>query len=153
MILVSLALFKTGDGIATETFAQPDTAKYSPPQPTIIGNEDGGPVLVIVEGKNKDKQDKPSEKVDEEEKTPTESKKPEETSTEAEKKVGAGDQDQEKIIKEQQGETAEQGKEKDDQKSQLSIDDKDELSAEEDAENQKMWDEDIKKMPWLKFPQ
>lgn len=153
MILVSLALFKTGDGIATETFAQPDTAKYSPPQPTIIGNEDGGPVLVIVGGKNKDNQDKPPEKVDEEKKAPTESKKPEETPTEGEKKVGDSDQEKEKIIKEQQGETAEQEKEKNDQKSQLLIDDKDELSAEEDAENQKMWDEDVKKTPWLKFPQ
>lgn len=154
MILVSLALFKTGDGIATETFAQPATAtKYSPPQPTIIGNEDGGPVLVIVEGKNKNNQDKPSEKVDEGKKELIESKKPEETSTEGEKKQGSSDQDQEKIIKEEQGKSTEQEKEKDDQKSQLSTDDKDELSAEEDADNQKMWDEDIKKMPWLRFPQ
>ncbi|KAM0483278.1 hypothetical protein ACHAPX_002728 [Trichoderma viride] len=153
MILVSLALFKTGDGIATETFAQPATAtKYSPPQPTIIGNEDGGPVLVIVEGKNKNNQDKPSEKVDEGKKELIESKKPEETSTEGEKKQGSSDQDQEKIIKEEQGKSTEQEKEKDDQKSQLSTDDKDELSAEEDADNQKMWDEDIKKMPWLRFP-
>lgn len=153
MILVSLALFKAGDGIATETFAQPATAtKYPPPQPTIIGNEDGGPVLVIVEGKNKDNQDKTSETVDDVKEEPTESKKPEETPTEGEKKEGS-DQDQEKIIKEEQGKTTEREKEKDDQKSQLSTDDdKDELSAEEDAQNQKMWDEDIKKMPWLQFP-
>lgn len=157
MILVSLALFKAGDGIVTEAssrFAQPTTAtKYSPSQPTIIGNEDGGPVLVIVEGKNKDNQDKPSEKVDEGKKESTESKKPEETPTEGEKKEGGSDQDQEKIIKEEQEKTTELEKEKDGQKSQLSMDDKDELSAEEDAESQRKWDEDVKKMPWLQFPQ
>lgn len=158
MILVSLALFKAGDGIVTEAssrFAQPATAtKYSPPQPTIIGNEDGGPVLVIVEGKNKDKQEKPSEKpsekVDEGKNESTESKKPEETPKEGEKQEGGSDQDQEKIIKEEQAKTTEQEKEKDGQKN---TGEKDELSAEEDAENQRKWDEDIKKMPWLQFPQ
>jgi hypothetical protein len=157
LILVSLALFKAGDGIVTETgsrFTQPATAtKYSPPKPTIIGNEDGGPVLVIVEGKNKDNQDKPSEKVDEGKKESAESKKPEETPTEGDKKEGGNNQDQEKTIKEEQEKPAEQEKGNDDQKSPLPMDDKDELSAEEDAENQKMWDEDIKKMPWLQFPQ
>lgn len=157
MILVSLALFKAGDGIVTEAssrIAQPATAtKYSPPQPTIIGNEDGGPVLVIVEGKNKDKQGKPSEKVDQGKKEFTASNRPEETQTEGEKKEGGTGQDQEKIFKEEQAKTTEQEKEKDGQGVQLPMGDKDELSAEEDAENQKKWDEDVKKMPWLQFPQ
>lgn len=157
MILVSLALFKTGDGIITEAssrFTQPATeTKYSPPQPTIIGNEDGGPVLVIVEGKNKDNQDKPSETVDEGKKESTEAKKPDKTPAAGEKKEKGSDQDKEKIIKEEQAKTTEQEKEKNDQKSPLHTDNKDELSAEEDAENQRKWDEDIKKMPWLQFPQ
>ncbi|UKZ77956.1 hypothetical protein TrVFT333_005690 [Trichoderma virens FT-333] len=139
MIIVSIALFKTGDGIVPGSrFAQPSetpsVAKPLPAQPTIIGNEDGGPVLVIVD------KDKGNGKTDGGKTESGEVKKP---ADEAKKPEGDGNKD---------GEKAEQEKGKDGQQKQVPIDDKDELSAQEDAEAQKKWDEDLKKMPWLKFP-
>lgn len=161
MIIVSFALFKTGDGIVADAgsrFTQPSTApstgKAAPAQPTIIGNEDGGPVLVIVdkekeakekEAKEKEAKEKgdakPEEKKEGEKAEPSQDKKP---ADEEKKPEEGGNKDGDK--------TTEQDKGKDGQQKQVPVDDKDELSAEEDAEAQKKWDEDLKKMPWLKFP-
>ncbi|KAL7950384.1 hypothetical protein V8C42DRAFT_118294 [Trichoderma barbatum] len=147
MIIVSFALFKTSDGIvpnAGSRFVQPSAAPSpAPAQPTIIGNEDGGPVLVIVDKQShQDKGDQKSEEKPDDGKTESgEAKKP---ADEEKKTEGDSNKDGEKI--------GEQEKGKDGQKTQVPIDDKDELSAEEDAEAQKKWDEDLKKMPWLRFP-
>lgn len=160
LVLVSFALFKASDGVVTEAgssrYVQPytvaTTTKSLTPQPTIIGNEDGGPVLVIVDGgshKNKESQNKPGEKTEEGKTESSDDKKPaeEEKKKEEEEKKKA---EEEKKKEEEKEKLAEQDKEKDNQKSQAPID---ELSAEEDAEAQKKWDEDLKKMPWLIFPQ
>lgn len=154
MIIVSFALFKTGDGIVADAgsrFAQPSTTpstgKAAPAQPTIIGNEDGGPVLVIVDKEAKEKEAKEKEakeKGDAKPEEKTESSQDKKPADEEKKTEEGGNKDSDK--------TTEQDKGKDGQQKQVPVDDKDELSAEEDAEAQKKWDEDLKKMPWLKFP-
>ncbi|KAH6610780.1 hypothetical protein Trco_000800 [Trichoderma cornu-damae] len=148
LVVVSFVLFKAGDGTV-----QPGTistvAKPPLPQPTIIGNEDGGPVLVIVDGesrKGKENKNKPGGKTDQ--------GKAESTPAGGEKKKEEGDdkKDEENKKEEGQEKATEQEKGKDDQKGQVPLDGNDELSAEEDAEAQKKWEEELKKMPWLRFP-
>ncbi|KAM6487898.1 hypothetical protein HDV62DRAFT_4455 [Trichoderma sp. SZMC 28011] len=166
MIIVSFALFKTGDGIVadagsrfTQPSTTPSTGKVAPAQPTIIGNEDGGPVLVIVdkekEAKEKEAKEKEAKEKEAKEKgdaKPEEKKEGEKAESSQDKKPADEEKKPDEGGNKDGDKTTEQDKGKDGQQKQVPVDDKDELSAEEDAEAQKKWDEDLKKMPWLKFP-
>ncbi|KAH0498927.1 hypothetical protein TgHK011_006153 [Trichoderma gracile] len=144
MILVSFALFTAGDGMVSSTgsgVGQPPAAKPPLAQPTIIGNEDGGPVLVIVDKDKEMQKEKNGQKTDK--------AAEEKTEPSGENKVeGDGNKDEKKEEGKEEKAT-EQGKE--DQKIQAPLETEDELSAEEDAAALKKWDEDLKKMPWLRF--
>ncbi|KAK1239725.1 hypothetical protein MKX07_001179 [Trichoderma sp. CBMAI-0711] len=144
MILVSFALLKAGDGMVSSAGSGVVQPGAKPPlaQPTIIGNEDGGPILVIVDKDkelHKEKNNQKSDKAAEEKAKPSGDKNVEED----------GIKDGEKKEEGKQEKAAEQGTE--DQKEPAPVDAEDELSAEEDAAAQKKWDEDLKKMPWLRF--
>jgi hypothetical protein len=148
MILVSFALFKAGDGMVSSAGSGVVQPGAKPPlaQPTIIGNEDGGPILVIVDKDKEMQKEKNNQKPD---KAAEEKAKPSGEKNVEENGNKDGEKKEEGKEEGKQEKAAEQGKE--DQKNPAPIDAEDELSAEEDAAAQKKWDEDLKKMPWLRF--